>query len=791
MTGIIPTNHKVECCVEWTKYINENHAFGTYNPSNAMLAAQSMHFTTYSNKYYWGTDGTAEHNGGSFKTGVHTIVFNEDDGNGGYQVTLNGTVIDNVKTSGTTEIVLFGRGNTVNFSGYLHYFKIWDLDTGELLAHYVPCYEKGIHGLYDKVANKMVKVASGMTCEGETVDYTKYWEQVDMQPAPASWPEYDCPIVVVSCRLIDDISEPRYIRSSESAGKEILEKLTDLYNKGVTLFLLRILTPDQQHIGYLDALMAFEGATVGINKFELPKFFEAYKYLMPNIESYMSISNGQVVANGNGYVIRIKDWMIDRYYQLAAKSDLNSYAPTSTVLSKTNTGSYTPTSNYHPATKKYVDDTINNYDYVTPLMKNTYLKPTGTYDVYENYYTFENLSTDYTFELNDNGFYESNCKGVTNGYAVCKLTFNVPVDTPITITAISNGENTYDYGIFSKIDTELAVSNAVDDSSKIFKNFNGLSSTNEVPVTYDVPAGSHFIYIKYRKDSSGNTGKDSLQFKLPAQLEVERYADFTFASEEYVNNATSSVKSNIVTVDISSMNETETILSAEHIQLFQDAINGYWKETGEMPMLCVIHKIYQNDKKKDYYVFYKFANGLMEYHQLVTASTGSSEYYFNARYLKFSGYLSSETNEYKFSSGSYNSANGSQVYLSKYNSKEYTPTSNYHPATKKYVDDAVANAGGGTITETDPTVPDWAKQPSKPTYTASEVGALPASTVIPTVPTNLSAFTDDLGTNPAHSHSQYLTAHQDISGKQNKVLYGTADPTSDIGVEGDIYVKYV
>lgn len=35
-------------------------------------------------------------------------------------------------------------------------------------------------------------------------------------------------------------------------------------------------------------------------------------------------------------------------------------------------------------------------------------------------------------------------------------------------------------------------------------------------------------------------------------------------------------------------------------------------------------------------------------------------------------------------------------------------------------------------TETDPTVPDWAKQSKKPSYTADEVGALPANTVIPT-----------------------------------------------------------
>ncbi len=50
-----------------------------------------------------------------------------------------------------------------------------------------------------------------------------------------------------------------------------------------------------------------------------------------------------------------------------------------------------------------------------------------------------------------------------------------------------------------------------------------------------------------------------------------------------------------------------------------------------------------------------------------------------------------------------------------------------------------------TVTETDPTVPDWAKQPTKPEYTAAEVGALPDTTEIPVVPTNVSAFANDSG----------------------------------------------
>lgn len=48
-------------------------------------------------------------------------------------------------------------------------------------------------------------------------------------------------------------------------------------------------------------------------------------------------------------------------------------------------------------------------------------------------------------------------------------------------------------------------------------------------------------------------------------------------------------------------------------------------------------------------------------------------------------------------------------------------------------------------TETDPTVPAWAKASTKPSYTAAEVGALPDDTVIPTVPTKISAFQNDAG----------------------------------------------
>ncbi|MDD6581625.1 MAG: hypothetical protein PUF10_02960 [Bacteroidales bacterium] len=62
-------------------------------------------------------------------------------------------------------------------------------------------------------------------------------------------------------------------------------------------------------------------------------------------------------------------------------------------------------------------------------------------------------------------------------------------------------------------------------------------------------------------------------------------------------------------------------------------------------------------------------------------------------------------------------------------------TSSYHDATKQDVINDLneirsgAAAGATAVqTEVDPTVPSWAKQPSKPSYNASEVGALPSST---------------------------------------------------------------
>lgn len=79
--------------------------------------------------------------------------------------------------------------------------------------------------------------------------------------------------------------------------------------------------------------------------------------------------------------------------------------------------------------------------------------------------------------------------------------------------------------------------------------------------------------------------------------------------------------------------------------------------------------------------------------------------------------------------------------------------------------------------ESDPTVPSWAKQSAKPTYTASEVGALPASTKIPTKVSELIndseyIIIDDVGDYLLDSSEEWVFTLEDGSTVAKKVVLG-------------------
>ena len=153
-------------------------------------------------------------------------------------------------------------------------------------------------------------------------------------------------------------------------------------------------------------------------------------------------------------------------------------------------------------------------------------------------YTVENipLTNPYGFQLNDSGYYESNNKGIHNSYAMCKVSFNMHIQGDLVIELINFAESNYDFGIFSQLDKELMLSNGEDiDNTVVYKSFKGIQSALPTTLTYNqVPAGEHFITIKYRKDTSADNGNDSLQFKILSPIgevtivipELVGYEDF-------------------------------------------------------------------------------------------------------------------------------------------------------------------------------------------------------------------------------------------------------------------------
>ena len=122
----------------------------------------------------------------------------------------------------------------------------------------------------------------------------------------------------------------------------------------------------------------------------------------------------------------------------------------------------------------------------------------------------------YNFVLNDAGYYESTNKGVANSAALCKLDITDLEDTTrVIFDCINSGEANYDYGMISKINTTLGTTNSEDSASNLFVSFKGQSSTNVVTKSYPIDnVAACFFTLKFRKDSGGDQGNDSLQFKV-------------------------------------------------------------------------------------------------------------------------------------------------------------------------------------------------------------------------------------------------------------------------------------
>lgn len=119
----------------------------------------------------------------------------------------------------------------------------------------------------------------------------------------------------------------------------------------------------------------------------------------------------------------------------------------------------------------------------------------------------------YGFALNDNGYYESQNKGKSSSYAICRVNLEVLIPCDIIFNVINYAESQFDYALFGNLDSPLGLSSSAD--SDVKKSFKGESSSALKEVTYSsVSAGSHYIDIKFIKDGSQDSNNDSVQFKI-------------------------------------------------------------------------------------------------------------------------------------------------------------------------------------------------------------------------------------------------------------------------------------
>lgn len=144
-----------------------------------------------------------------------------------------------------------------------------------------------------------------------------------------------------------------------------------------------------------------------------------------------------------------------------------------------------------------------------------------------------NVVADHEFKLNENGFYESQIYGKNSDYALAKVSFRLAEAGDVTFDYISYGEKYQDYGIFGNLNTTLSSSYSIDSSSYIKLSTSGQYNDGKLRqlVYKSVSAGDHYVYVKYRKDSSVHYGYDSLQFRLVTEYSKTSY--WYFEDGEY------------------------------------------------------------------------------------------------------------------------------------------------------------------------------------------------------------------------------------------------------------------
>ena len=118
----------------------------------------------------------------------------------------------------------------------------------------------------------------------------------------------------------------------------------------------------------------------------------------------------------------------------------------------------------------------------------------------------------YGFKLQSDGYYKSTNYQVNSSAAVARVLYNFSTSTVIKVDAIITCEASHDTGIISNFNQPLSTTNSKDSPVTATLTCTTSGATRTSTTTFPATSGAGFFDIKYRKDSSVNSGADCLKF---------------------------------------------------------------------------------------------------------------------------------------------------------------------------------------------------------------------------------------------------------------------------------------
>lgn len=268
---------------------------------------------------------------------------------------------------------------------------------------------------------------------------------------------------------------------------KIDEMINSLFQKGVKQFILRLTYDDS--IGYSNAPYT---EFIGYNNSS--QIIEDQSSVILYSLSNEDVSNANIRVDRTFNIYG--DWNNGvfktsraRFYS-GTTYDLSRFLTSSTALTKDNTTQYTPTSDYNPATKKYVDDNVNGFIELTDetvILKNLNV---GIYKLTSSVKHIE-YTTNKTYNTGgymDCFMFVSDYRGIKTGY----LFYNN------TITFFDGSTSSVAYGYVEKSIPNI-LTTYQDATIRGTHTYTTLPKTTLVPTTDD-----QFVNKKYVDDQVGN-----------------------------------------------------------------------------------------------------------------------------------------------------------------------------------------------------------------------------------------------------------------------------------------------